>query len=219
MLATDLTVENFPFIKTSDTGNRALDIMENLLINHIVAVDEKKLIGIVAMDDIYNFDLFDTKVENFKIPFIRAYVRENQHFFDVVKTMHIFDISVVPVIDKNENYLGTITQQAIINTLANTLSLRENGFIVQLKISPNDYSATEIANIIEKNDGKLISLFIDDKINGFTVFIKIQTTDIQSIMQSFEHFKYNATLLNIENNEYENLYKDRLDNLLNFLNI
>ncbi len=220
MLSKNLIVEDFPYLKPTDTGNVALDIMENYLINHLAIVDENRFLGLVSMDDIYNFELFETKVESFKQPLIRAYVFENQHIFDVMKTMQLFDVSVLPVLDKQENFRGIITQRALINAFANIMCVRENGYFLVLKLLPRDFSATEISNIIEKNDGKLLSLYIDDSIgNGLRAYLKIQSHDIEAILQSFERFNYDVTLLNIESNDYDKLYRDRFDNLLNFLNI
>lgn len=219
MYAKDLIIKDFPYLLPSDTGNKALDIMENYLINHLVVVDNEQLDGIVNMDDIYNFDLFETKIENFKHPFINAFVFENMHIFDAIKTMALFDLSVLPVVNFENNYVGTLTRHSIITHLSEMMPIRENGFYLMFTIPIIEYSPTEIVNIIERNEAKLLTLYVNDHHNSsrLDVYVKIQTTDVGSVLSSFEKYKYEVTVLNLEKNDYDDLLQERFDYLLNYL--
>lgn len=221
MFAKDLIIKDFPYLVPSDTGNKALDIMENYLINHLAVVEDNQLDGIVNMDDIYNFDLFETKIDNFKHPFINAFVFENMHIFDAIKTMALFDLSILPVVDFTNNYIGTLTRQSIITHLSEMLPVRENGFYLMFTIPIIEYSPIEIVNIIERNEAKLLTLYINDHPDSsrLDVYLKIQTNDLGSLLSAFEKYKYDVTVLNAEKNDYDDLLQERFDYLLNFLKL
>ncbi len=221
MIAKDLIIEDFPFLSPEDTGNKALDIMENFMISHLVVVENNTILGLISMDDIYNFDLFETKIKNYKNPLIRTFVYDFQHIFNVLKALNILNITVVPVINSNEEYIGTITQNSLLKSISNILCVKEEGYIFVINLNILDFSATEICNLVEKNDGKILSLYIDDNKNSsqITVYLKIQIKDPEAVQQSFDRYEYNYKLLNKFDNEYDEMYKERLDNFLNYLNI
>jgi len=221
MFVRDIIIKDFPYLVPNDTGNKALDIMENYLIANLVVVNNDKVDGIVNMDDIYNFDLFDTRIEQFKNPITKAYIYENMHIFDAIRAMTVFDLSVLPVINFENFYVGTITFRSIIKHLSEIMPIRETGFYLMFSVPLIDYSPTEIANIIERNEAKLLTLYINDHPNSsrLDVFVKVQTTDIGSVLSSFEKHKYEVTLLNPERNDYDDMLQERFDYLLNFLKI
>lgn len=220
MIAKDIISKEIPFLILKDNGNRAIDIMENYLVSNLPIVDENDYIGLVSLNDIYNFDLFDEVFENFKKPLQRAYVYENQHYFDVIKSFSIYQTSILPVLDSADKFYGVITQKSLIDSMSKILCISEEGYHLKFTLNHNDFSATEISNIVEKNDSKITSLYVDNhETTEIDVYLKIYTKDIEAVMQSFERYNYNATLLNKEENDYTEFYQERLDNFMNYLNI
>jgi len=220
MIAQDLISKDFPTLRLTDTGSRAIDIMENYMVSELAIIKEGVLNGVISMNNIYDFDLFEKQLEDNILNLQKAYVFSNLHFFEVLKSFELYNISILPVIDTKSNYLGTITQKSIIKGISNIFSVKETGFYLKFRKNHNDYSATEISNIVEKNDGKLLSIYYDNyNSSEITIYIKIRTSDIEAILQSFERFNYNVTILNTEPNDYNKLYNERMDNFLHFLNI
>lgn len=220
MIAQDLISKDFPFLIPSDDGNRAIDIMENYMVTDLAIIDKEAVIGLISMSKIYDFDLLDSELITQQKNFLRAFVFYNQHLFDVINSFELHKTSILPVVSKSLKFMGIITQKSILSGISNILSVKEQGYHLKFSLNYNDYSATEISNIIEKNDSKLLSLFIDNKASTeITVYIKIFTTDIEAIIQSFERYKYEVVLLNNEEQDYNELYNERMDNFLHFLNI
>lgn len=220
MIAKDIIVDEFPFLSLNDNGNRALDIMENYMVSHLVIVDNNTVIGIISMDDIYNYELFDTKISKLKNPLIRSFVYYSQHIFNVLKVISIFKLTVVPVVNDQEKYIGTITQSSLLQSLSNILSIKEEGFLFLFTMNIVDFSATEICNLVEKNESKILHLYIDNNSNTsqINVYLKIQTKDPEAVQQSFDRYNYDYKLLTKSDGEYDDLYKERFDNFLNYLN-
>ncbi|MEA3450522.1 MAG: CBS domain-containing protein [Bacteroidota bacterium] len=221
MIAKDLIINDFPVLSPNDKGKKAVEIMENFMVSHLAVVDNDSFVGLVSLEDVYDFDMFETPIRNFKHPLILTYIYDFQHIFYVLKSFNLFKISISAVIDEHQNFLGTITQNSLIKSLSNIMSIKEDGFTFVININMVDFSATEICNLVEKNAGKVLSFYIDNdkNIHHINVYLKIQTKDLDSIQQSFERYDYNYQLLNKLDNNYNDMYKERLDNFLNYLNI
>ena len=58
----------------------------------------------------------------------------------------------------------------------------------------NDYSMTEIANIIESNDTKILSSYVISKKDSteMELTIKLNKTDISSVIRDLERYEYNV---------------------------
>ncbi len=220
MINNELITTEIPFLVPEDDGNRALDIMENFFISNLPVIDGKEYSGMISMDDIYNFDLFEIKLKNFKKPLQRVFVIENQHIYDVIKALSIYQISSIPVLDAKSNYKGLITQKSILESLAKITAIAEDGFHLKFVINYIDFSATQIANIVENNESKLLSLYIDNhNTTEIFVFIKVLSKDIEALISSFERYNYSPVLLNTMKEDFTDFYQERLDNFLHFLNI
>lgn len=220
MIAKELITTEIPLLQPSDDGNRALEIMNNYLISNLAIVDNNIFKGIISIDDIYNFDILETQLKDFKQPLTQAYIYLNQHIFDAIKSFSIFKTSVLAVLDLDSNFFGLITQNSIINAMSNIISIKEEGFQLKITLNYNNFSATEITNIVEKNDGKVLSLLIDKaKGTEISVYLKISTQEINAVLQSFERYGYDYILLNNKQEDYTELYQERYDNFLHYLNI
>ncbi|HJN06150.1 MAG TPA: CBS domain-containing protein, partial [Bacteroidales bacterium] len=94
------------------------------------------------------------------------------------------------------------------------------GGVIVLEVSVNDYSLTEIANIVESNDAKVLSSYILSKVNStkLEVIIKVSKLELGSILQTFERFGYQVNASFEEDVDLDEL-KDNYDSLINYLNI
>lgn len=220
MIAKDIISKEIPNLRPTDNGNRAIEIMENYMVSHLAIVDQKKFNGIISMDDIYNFDLFDKQFIDFKKPLLQAFVYENQHIYDTITSLSLFNSSILAVLDPDLTFLGIITQKSILDALSKILSIKEDGYHLKISLNHNDFSATQIANIVEKNDAKIMSLYVDNNdTTQIFVYVKIYAPDIEAVLQSFERYEYDFVLLNKKENDYSELYQERFDNFLNYLSI
>jgi hypothetical protein len=129
-------------------------------------------------------------------------------------------LSLIPVINKNGIYSGSITQNDIISFFAESMSVDFPGGVIILEVSVNDYSLTEIANIVESNEAKVLSSYILSKVDStkIEVIIKVSKLDLGPILQTFERFEYRVIASFGEQVDYSEL-KDNYDSLINYLNI
>ena len=83
----------------------------------------------------------------------------------------------------------------------------------------NDYSFSEIAQIVESNNAKLIGGFITDTQNDIIqVTLKITATNFDKVLQTFRRYNYHILFGNSDDSFLEDL-KNRSDYLDKYLNV
>ena len=207
-------------LKTSDTGQDALDRMDEYKVSHLPIVNNENLLGLISEQDIIDFNKVDEALGNHGLTLSNPFANEHQYIFDVLKLANEFKLTVIPVVDNHENYIGCITLQTLVSKLAETLSADATGGYVVLEMSENDYSLTEIANIVESNNGKILSTFLYTQSDStlINVVLKLNIIEIGPILQTFDRFGY-FIKASFGNDENEDDLKERYDSFMNYLNI
>jgi CBS domain-containing protein len=220
MKANELISESIPTLKTSDTGATALRWMSEFHVNHLPIVNENQLLGLISEEDILNAHGVEEAIGGLPLTFQRPFIHDNEHAFEVLKIAAQFRLSVVPVIDQNENYAGSITRDSLLNFLAVETDIMEPGGIIVLDLNLNDYSLSEIARILESANAKILSLFTKTNAdaNKIELTLKISQTQLQHAIAELTRYNYIVKESFVEPEYFDNL-KERYDALMNYLNI
>lgn len=183
-------------------------------------VDGEQLLGLVAEDDILNYDL-EYKIGSLNLHFNRPYVSAHNHIYEILRLMADFRLSVIPVVDKQDKYVGMITQEDILNQLGNMGSFTLPGSIIVLEMHRKDYSLAKISGIIEQENAAVISTFItsDLKSSMAEVTLKINKKDVARIIASLERFGYEVKASFHESDYLNDSIKERYESLMMYLNV
>ncbi len=129
-------------------------------------------------------------------------------------------LSVVPVLDRGERYLGLTTISNLMSHLAKSASFSESGSVVVLEMNQFDYSLAQIAQIVESNDAKILSSYItsikDSKLMEVT--IKVNRKNIEPILQTFYRYDYTIKA-SFSEDDFELDMRKRFEGLMKYLNI
>ena len=147
------------------------------------------------------------------------HVLQNQHLFDIIEVVEQNNLSVVPVLDNDQQYQGVITNRKLLYTIANSAAIQSVGGVIVLQMNNNDYSMTEIANIIESNDTKILSSYVISKKDSTKIelTIKLNKTDITAIIKDLERYEYNVKASYKEEDPNTD-FVERYEQLMRFLN-
>jgi signal-transduction protein with cAMP-binding, CBS, and nucleotidyltransferase domain len=220
MYARELISEDIPPLKTSDTGERALAWMDEFRVSHLPIVNNVDFLGLISESDILDFNSSNEPIGGHSLNLSRPYVFDYQHTYDVLKVMSSLKLSVIPVLNDKEQYLGLIHLSTLLQHFAEMASMKESGGLLVLELNLHDYSLSEIARIVESNDAKILSSYISSHIDStkLEVTIKINRTDLSAIIQTFNRFNYTIKA-SFHQSEYVDDLKDRFDSFMSFLNI
>ncbi len=221
MLANELISEVIMPLRTSDTGNTALSWMDELHVSHLPIVNNETFLGLVSEKDIYELNDPDEPLGGYQLSLVRPYVYNDQHLFEVIRILSTMELTLVPVLDEHENYIGCITQSRLLKEISQVGSIDQPGGIIVLQMNIADYSLHEISRIVESNDAKILSsnlrTFIES--NMIEVTLKLNKIDVSPVLQTFNRYDYQISASFSEENNYDDLLKERFGSLMNYLNI
>lgn len=220
MIARDLITDEIPPLKTSDSGQKALDWMEEFRVAHLPIVNKEDFLGLVSEDDILNLNNPKEPLGNHSLSLFKSYVTESQHIYEVIKIIHELKLTLVPVLDESNHYLGLITVTHLMQELARTAAITDPGGIIVLELNEHDYSLSEIAHIIEGENASILSSNITSYVDSTKIelTLKINRIDLSRIIASFNRHNY-AVKATYHQSDFKDDIADRYDSLMNYLNI
>ena len=215
---TEYITNDFKAIDSNDSIAVIQDFFSDLHFSHFPIVEEGVYIGSIASEDIETFDSYK-KVSDYRFSLEGFFTRTNTIWLDVLEVFAINHTNLVPVLDENNSYVGYYEIEDIMKFFHETPFLKEPGGIIIVKKGVLDYSMSQIAQIIESNNGKLLGLFISEaEVNSVEVTIKIALGSMNEILQTFRRYNYEIISEHQEDNYINNL-KERSDYLDKYLNI
>lgn len=195
----------------------AQELFKNHPITHFPVLENDKLLGSFAEDDIQNID--------FKKGELVAYAHLLNSFFadekaTVLELFKIFadnDTNIIPVLNEEKNYIGYYELRDVLDVFSTSPFMIEESETLIVKRMENDYSMSEIAQIVESNGGKLLGAYISKKTDEFVqITLKIISSDIYEIMHTFRRYNYEIVSTH-ENDIYLEDLKNRSEYLQKYL--
>ena len=215
--ARKLLISDVPSLSASDEPMGALDLMDQFRIAHLPVVENGKLLGLIGEDSL--MELENLQGDSTGLPLIKATVTPDTHILDVLKLASEHRLSIVPVVDSDNTYLGSVRMEDLVEQLADMQGANQRGGIIVLELWDKDYSMQQISRIIEENNAKILSTSLSPGEGGkIEVNLKINQPDINAILSSFERFGYTIKASYQELAYTEDLRK-RYDELMRILNI
>jgi len=221
MVAKDLISDVVPPLKTSDTGQTALNWMEIFRVSHLPIVNNQDFLGLISDSDIYDMNQPEEAIGNHELTLIKPYVSSEQHLFEVIGIASRLKLTVIPVLDNNNHYKGVITTNDLIRYLAGISSMDQRGGIIVLELIERDYSLSQIAQIVESNNVKVLSMYITSppESTRLEVTIKLNTNDLVSVIRTFERYNYDVKTWVTSDDSMDRFYSERFDLFMKYLNI
>ncbi len=219
MQAFELISSTIQPILPDEDGERALELMNIFRVNHLAIVKNNFYLGVVSDKEIMNWNSKTEYIEEHLPNLASPHVLYNQHLFDIIEVLEKNNLSVVPVLDEDKQYLGVITSRKLLYTIANSAAIQSVGGVIILEMNSNDYSMTEIANIIENNNTKILSSYVISKKDSteMELTIKLNKSDISDVIRDLHRYEYNVKA-SFKENDPNTDFLDRYEQLIRYLN-
>lgn len=219
MIASELIAHEIKSLSPTDTGEEALQLMEEGLVRHLPVVYDGKLLGIISEDDILDHDSFEP-ISSYNITYRLTAAHPEDHILEILEQVATTNLTCVPVVDKENIYQGVITLETLVHSFAASSSIAEPGAIIVLDIPRIDYSMSNISRIVESENGVILSSYISKHPDAARIFItlKVSLQEVQYLKASFERFGYEIKGVFTET-EYVDALQERYESLMHFLGI
>lgn len=185
---------------------------------HFPVMENGVFVGNLSSEDVDTFDI-DKKISDYKYTLETFFAKKNDIWLNVLEDFAKNETTVIPILDENAVYLGYYEITDVIKFFNSTSFLKEPGNIIIVEKNTNEYSFSQIAQIIEGNNGKLLGLFISETTNTTVqITVKIAAGVINEIIQTFRRYEYDIVSDHFDDTFLNNL-KDRSEYLERYLNI
>lgn len=209
-----------PTLLATDTGNKALAIMEENNLTQIPLVVEDKYMGLVQENDLLDWNKPESPLSVASFLSYRPAVFASGHPYEALRVAYQQHLSIVPVVDNENNYLGSITKDELLKYITENSGVDNPGGIIVIEMAPRDYSLSMIARIAESEEVIIIStqLYTNKLTQKVEITIKTNRTDLSSLSASFERHGINVLQVYGEQSNYEDAL-DRYNFLVNYINM
>ena len=209
---------DFKPIDSNETIEKVQDFFIEIPFSHFPVLENDVFIGCIAAEDVETFET-QKKLSDYRYTVEGFFVRTFMSWLDVLEVFARNNANIVPILDENNKYVGYYEVTDIIKFLNGTPFLKEIGGIIIVEKNINEYSMSQITQIVESNNGKLLGIFISEATNDkVQVTIKITLGSMNEIIQSFRRFNYEIISEHNEDN-YLNVLKERSAYLDKYLNM
>lgn len=178
-----------------------------LTYSHIPVTKDGVFEGSISENDIHCYNAEKT-LEAYQYSLESFHVKQHTNWLDILEAFALNNSTIMPVLSENYTYLGYYELSDIMNLFNDTPFLGESGGIIVVEKSTLDYSFSEICQIVESNDAKILGVFVSKMENETTqITIKVGHTGINAIVQTFRRYNYNIVSNHQEDRFIEDLKK------------
>ena len=116
------------------------------------------------------------------------------HVFDAAHLLRQHALGVLPVVSEDGSYAGLVVRQDVFGQLAHMLATEEPGAIVVLDVVRADFSLGQVAQLIEQNGVRILSVSTEDDPGAgrVRVTLKLNVTDTARVRHIMAHYDYNV---------------------------
>jgi acetoin utilization protein AcuB len=219
VLNKELISTGIPSLHLSDTVFQAMELMQEFHVSQLPVVEEEKYLGLASEEDLMNKDE-NVPLQSIGNYFSRIAARASSHFLESVQMVNEHNLSIIPVTEKDGEFIGVITVADLLKQLGKTTGANEPGGIIVLEMEQRNFSFSEISKLIETNDAQITQLNThwDNNSSTFFVTIKVSKFEISDIIATFQRYEYQVKYYFGEE-MFENELRSNYDHLMNYLNI
>ncbi|MCO6498693.1 MAG: CBS domain-containing protein [Chitinophagaceae bacterium] len=221
MTCLQLADQNLPVLSPEDTVVRALKLMDGHTCNGLPVISENKYKGLIERGTLLNYDEDpETKIKELLDELKPVSIHGSNHFLKSVPLVKLYRTNVIPVVNEEGDYQGSITHLDLIQALGNFSGAGEYGALIVLAVEQPKLIFSELNTIME-SDGATILHYNVSPIAASSVMevtIGLDKKEISTIIASLE--RYNYTILFTSGEDMlESQLEDNYNNLMNYLDI
>ena len=214
----DQIISTVPVFEVSDTLEEVIPFFEETTFSHVAVTENGEFLGVLSENDLPCFEA-DKLIETFRHDLEHFFVTKETLWMDVMEMFSRNEANVLPVLDKNRVVLGYYDLEDVVSEFIDTPFFKEPGGVLVISVGSKDYSFSEMAQIVESNNSRLLGAFISDSQNDIIyVTLKVGSPNLNEVAQTFRRYNYNIEFGNSDDQYVEDL-KQRSDYLEKYLNV
>ena len=193
-------------------------IFKQLTYSHVPILKDHIYLGCLSETDVYCFES-DQTVSEVLYAVEGFFVRNSSLWLDVLEAFAQNNCNIMPVLDGENNYIGYYQLIDIISLFNRTPFFSEPGGIIVVEKGQNDFSISQVSQIVESNNAKLLGAFVSKSTNDLTqITLKIGQMGLSTILREFRRYGY-TIISGHEDDTFLQTLKERSTYLDTYLNL
>ena len=190
MTLTDFIINDIKPVSEKENIGEVQSIFTQTTYSHVPIERDGVYVGSLPENDTHCLDA-DTPISDYNHGYEQFFVRFDTNWLDVLEAFAQNGCNLMPVLGENNTYLGYYELEDVMNFFNNTPFISEPGSVVVIEKGVQDYSFSEISQIVESNDGKLWGMFISKIENDVAeISLKIGRSNFNDILAAFRRYSY-----------------------------
>ena len=217
MNTNDYILKDINALRLNDSVKSAQNLFKNFPITHFPVVENDKLLGSFAEDDARTIENKEDVLESYSYLFSSFFAEEKTTVLELIKIFADNNATIIPVLNADKNYIGYYELTDVIEIFSAIPFMHEESETLIVEKLENDYSMSEVTQIVETNGGKILGIYISEKQDGFVqITLKVISNEINEIMHTFRRYNYEIISTH-ENDIYLEDLKNRSEYLQKYL--
>ncbi|MBA2249801.1 MAG: CBS domain-containing protein [Chitinophagaceae bacterium] len=220
MLAIELNSNIIPQLPLQETVGKALLLIREFKVSHLPVVSDEKFLGLISEEDLLHAGNKKLLIENLQENFLNVSVNENDHFLQAVNICNQYQTNVVPVVNSEKEFSGTISGQTLLRVLGTFSGAPEIGGLIVLEMEKSQFSISEITRIMESNEVTILHFnTTENAVTGLlSVTIHLNKKELSVVVAAFERYEYRVVYYFGEE-KFDNEINENYHHLMNYLDI
>ncbi|MGB2528391.1 CBS domain-containing protein [Flagellimonas sp. SN16] len=211
-------INTVPVFEVSETLKEVIRFFEETTFSHVAVTENGVYLGLLSANDLACFEP-EKKIDAFRFDLESFFVTKETSWLDVLEMFSRNEANILPVLDENQTIIGYYDLEDVVSLFIDTPFFSEPGAILVVATGIKDYSFSEIAQIVESNNARLLGAFITDSQNDVVqITLKIGAQGLNEVAQTFRRYNYTIVFGNSDDQFMEDL-KQRSDYLEKYLNV
>lgn len=207
-------------LRPDDSVQFARESMNDCHVMHLPVIHEGKLLGTISEESLLNAASESIPLSRMQSSFSGAAVQSLNHILETIHVLNEFNLSLIPVINKENDYLGSITSIDLLKSIGKLIGTGDPGALVVLELDKVNFSFAEISKLVETNDAQITQLntYYDNAASAFYITLRINKLEISDIIATFQRYEYKIKYYFGEEH-YDNELRSNYNHLMNYLSI
>lgn len=215
---TYLLQNQIPIVDSHTTVATLLNYLKKNNFSHFPVLENELWIGNISKEDLLliantkligdlkmNFQYFSTELSNYWTLLWEKFAHNNSN--------------IIPIVDKNRRLIGIYRKEDFLEFWDKIPSFTEKGTAIIIQRGSLEYSFSQISQIVESNNAKLLSIFIISFEDNFcNILLKTNGINNAEIIQDLRRFDYEIISKHQEDS-FQNKISDNSEYLQKYLNI
>lgn len=217
MNITDYILEEIQPLQIENSVKKAQKVFKNHPITHFPVVENNKLLGNFAEEDIYTIENQENTLGKYADLLHSFFADEKATVLELLKIFADNDTNIIPILGETKEYIGYLDLRDVLDVFSTSPFMIEEGETLIVEKLQSEYSMSQITQIVEANNGKLLGLYISEKtLDNIQITLKIISEEINEIMHTFRRYDYKIVSRH-ENDIYLEDLKNRSEYLQKYL--